>query len=160
MPAQGPPALGFPCMCTLHAQEPSTAALQQTRAYISTPFQTLTLSTTPSSPRGEETLDQGNSRHGQAQIDEVFGRLLGSPLMPMHPSQALQSCGYHNQLHGLSLHRRSNWKNVSSLSQTRQCPLLEKLPLGQDATLHVTSNKGHTVPFLLTFCCGLTSAGN
>lgn len=41
----------------------------------------LTLSTIPSSPRGEETLDQGSSSHRQAQIDEVFRRLPASPLM-------------------------------------------------------------------------------
>lgn len=59
--------LGFLCLCSLHAQEPSMTVLQQTGAYISTPFQTLTLSTIPSSPCGEETLDQGNSSHRQAQ---------------------------------------------------------------------------------------------
>lgn len=145
-----PGLLGFPCLGTLCAKQPSMAVAQQTCAYTFTPFQTLTSSTIPSSPRGEGTLDQGNSSHRQAQTDEVFRRLPASPLMPAHHSQALQSRGYHNQLHGLSLHHRSNWKNVSCRLQTRQCPLLQKLPLGQDATLHVTSNKAHTVPLLLT----------
>lgn len=87
-----PGLLGFPCLCTLHAQEPSMSVLQQTCAHISTLIQTLTLSTVPPSPRGEETLDQGNSSHRQVQVDELFRRLLASPLMPTHHSQALQSC--------------------------------------------------------------------